>query len=115
MNNNMNIGGQEYIGERIITFDEKIPEWLRPRKGIPRMFENEIFERLSHVHPLTPHIIYLPVIAYMLYKASKIFQLYQIVPLFLFGTFIWTLMEYTLHRFIFHFTPKSEIGKKYIL
>jgi hypothetical protein len=90
----------------------EIPDWLRPRRGIPRMFENEILERLSHVHPITPHIIYVPVISYMLWKSFKLFEFSKIILLFFFGIFIWTIMEYTLHRFVFHFTPKSEIGKK---
>jgi sterol desaturase/sphingolipid hydroxylase (fatty acid hydroxylase superfamily) len=33
------------------------------------------------------------------------------VILFLSGLFIWTIAEYLLHRFVFHYEPKSEIGK----
>lgn len=30
------------------------------------------------------------------------------------GVFSWTLIEYGLHRFIFHYTARSEVGKKLI-
>lgn len=30
----------------------------------------------------------------------------------LLGFFLWTLLEYLLHRYIFHFKPKSRIGRK---
>jgi 4-hydroxysphinganine ceramide fatty acyl 2-hydroxylase len=31
---------------------------------------------------------------------------------FVFGLFLWTLTEYVLHRYLFHFEPKSAIGKR---
>ena len=34
-----------------------------------RMFESDFMEFFSHVHPVTPLVIYLPVIGYMLYVA----------------------------------------------
>ncbi|HMV35157.1 MAG TPA: fatty acid hydroxylase, partial [Turneriella sp.] len=34
-----------------------------------RMFENPLLERLSHVHPATPFVIYIPVIGVLLYFA----------------------------------------------
>lgn len=30
------------------------------------------------------------------------------------GIFSWTLIEYALHRFIFHYTPRSEFGRKFV-
>lgn len=30
------------------------------------------------------------------------------------GVFSWTLIEYGLHRFIFHYTARSEVGKKLV-
>jgi sterol desaturase/sphingolipid hydroxylase (fatty acid hydroxylase superfamily) len=34
------------------------------------------------------------------------------VFLFLAGAFVWTLTEYLLHRFAFHYEPRTEWGKK---
>ncbi len=78
-----------------------------------RMFKSNILEFFSHVHPSVPAIIYLPVVAYMLYKTTIIgVGLAYAFPLFVLGLFIWSLTEYTLHRFIFHFVPKSSWGKQ---
>lgn len=102
-------------GEEAVVFKSRsteLPDWLRPRKGIPRMFENPILEKLSHVHPATPLVIYVPIIIFMLYKSVKTFELKEIIPLFFSGLIIWTLMEYFLHRFVFHFQPKSQFGRR---
>ena len=30
----------------------------------------------------------------------------------LLGVFLWTLLEYVLHRFVFHFKPRSGLGRR---
>lgn len=79
-----------------------------------RMFDNDFLEFLSKVHPSVPVIIYLPVIFYFLYIAAVNPDLTNlaIFLLVLLGVAVWTLTEYSLHRFIFHYQPKSEFGEK---
>ena len=79
-----------------------------------RMFENDFLEAFSKVHFTVPLFIYLPVVSYFLYRSVVSYSLMfiTIFSLFILGTFVWTLTEYTLHRFIFHFVPSSEWGKK---
>ncbi len=79
-----------------------------------RMFENDFLESLSKVHFSVPLFIYIPVIAYFLYKAIVDYVLGAdtIISLIFVGLFVWTITEYTLHRFIFHFSAKSKFGKK---
>lgn len=79
-----------------------------------RMFENNFLEALSRVHFTVPLFIYLPVIGYFLYRAIAVFVLSatNIISMIIVGIFIWTITEYTLHRFIFHYSAKSEFGKK---
>lgn len=79
-----------------------------------RMFENNLLEALSRVHPSVPVIIYLPVIFYMLYLSIWISQLsvINLFALFVLGLIVWTLTEYTLHRFVFHYQPNSKFGEK---
>ncbi|MFO7526931.1 MAG: sterol desaturase family protein [Ignavibacteriaceae bacterium] len=79
-----------------------------------RMFENNFLETLSRVHPSVPVIIYLPVIFYMCYLSVWEHQLsvINILALVLLGIFVWTISEYTLHRFVFHYQPKSKFGEK---
>jgi sterol desaturase/sphingolipid hydroxylase (fatty acid hydroxylase superfamily) len=79
-----------------------------------RMFESDFLEALSRVHPAVPVILYLPIIIYLLYLAvvNPSLTTLAIMLLMLFGVLIWTLAEYTLHRFIFHYQPKTKFGEK---
>ena len=79
-----------------------------------RMFETDFMEFFSHVHPVTPLVIYLPVIGYMLHLAiaQRSLPVGAAAGLFALGLFIWTLVEYTMHRCVFHYQPRSGWGKK---
>ncbi|MGE5682388.1 MAG: sterol desaturase family protein [Bacillota bacterium] len=79
-----------------------------------RMFKNDFLEALSKVHPIVPVILYLPLIIYYLSLSFTIIRLsyVNILLLIFFGLIIWTFTEYALHRFVFHYTPKSKIGEK---
>jgi sterol desaturase/sphingolipid hydroxylase (fatty acid hydroxylase superfamily) len=39
-------------------------------------------------------------------------EIYLAAGIFILGFISWSLAEYILHRFVFHFEPKSEFGKK---
>ena len=68
-----------------------------------RMFGSDLLERLSHVHPAVPHLLYLPVITVALVLAVRAGQAPgQIVLLVLGGALVWSLLEYVIHRFLFH-------------
>lgn len=79
-----------------------------------RMFKSDFFEAFSKVHFTVPLYIYLPIIFYFLYRSIWSFELQflSIISLIIIGLFIWTLTEYTLHRFIFHFQPRSKFGQR---
>ena len=78
-----------------------------------RMFKSKWMEALSKVHFTIPLIIYIPVISFFVYKSFSIGILwYHIVLLYLLGIFIWSLTEYVLHRFIFHYQPKGKFGER---
>lgn len=79
-----------------------------------RMFKSDFMEFFSHVHPATPLVLYLPAIAYMLYAAIWRNQLpvVSVIGLFFIGVMIWTLLEYVIHRQIFHYQPTTSLGKK---
>jgi 4-hydroxysphinganine ceramide fatty acyl 2-hydroxylase len=78
-----------------------------------RMFKSDLLEFFSHVHPITPLVLYLPVVTYTLYVAiwREKLSILLIVTLFVFGWLIWTLLEYVIHRYVFHYAPKSRFGK----
>jgi sterol desaturase/sphingolipid hydroxylase (fatty acid hydroxylase superfamily) len=80
-----------------------------------RMFDSDLMESLSRVHPATPLLIYVPLIAGSLYFAhSRMqFSILALTELFVLGLAIWTLLEYIIHRYIFHYEPSSRAGKQF--
>src|SRR5260370_22996964 len=76
------------------------------------MFESRFMELFSHVHPITPVILYVPPVVYMLYRAlvSGKMSISIVFVLFVFGVLIWTLLEYIVHRSVFHYDPTSRAG-----
>lgn len=79
-----------------------------------RMFKSDFMEFFSRVHYTVPLYVYVPVILVFMYLSLFTYQVSVINNLVLFigGIAAWTLAEYLLHRFIFHYKAKSEFGKK---
>jgi 4-hydroxysphinganine ceramide fatty acyl 2-hydroxylase len=88
-------------------------QYISTKNESVRMFKSDLLEFFSHVHPITPLVLYLPVVAYSLYFAVWHEELPSvlIVALFVVGWLIWTLLEYVIHRFVFHYEPKTRLGK----
>src|SRR5262245_52704913 len=79
-----------------------------------RMFDSDFMEFFSRVHPAVPMILYLPVVGFMIYVALWRQELPMLVVagFFLLGILLWTLSEYLIHRYIFHYQPKTRVGKR---
>ena len=79
-----------------------------------RMFESDFMEFFSRVHPVIPLALYLPVVGYMLYVSlwRQHLSFVAVAALFLLGILLWTLIEYLIHRYIFHYEPKTRWGKQ---
>ncbi len=76
-----------------------------------RMFKSNWMESLSKVHYSVPLFIYVPVIFYFTIRTLQGgISLSSFALFYLLGLAIWTATEYILHRFIFHFVPKSKWG-----
>jgi len=77
------------------------------------LFENKFLDKVTYVHPSVPVVLYLPVISIFVYRAfaETSLSVTSIVLLFFAGMLFWTLTEYTLHRYVFHFHPESALGK----
>lgn len=68
------------------------------------MFERRWMERLSHVHPATPFVFWLPVLVWPAVRAARSgIGAPAIATLAAAGALLWTLLEYLIHRFVFHF------------
>jgi dihydroceramide fatty acyl 2-hydroxylase len=82
---------------------------MRTRGARLRLFEHDALERLSHVHPLTPLIVWMPLAAWLLWRAFAVHHLGSgvVAALAVAGLVTWSLTEYAMHRFVFHLAPAS--------
>jgi len=91
------------------------PKLDRPRRGSPRMFTIDWVEKyFSRVRPWHVIAIWVPFSLFCLYRAAQGLSLGGLAWHFAVGLFTWTLLEYVLHRFVFHFEPDpaSEFQKE---
>ncbi len=79
-----------------------------------RMFEKDWMEVFSKVHFSVPLILYVPTTLYFLYRGIFMYNLGVIAMIgwFIVGYLIWSITEYLLHRFVFHYEPKSKWGQR---
>lgn len=81
-----------------------------------RLFKSDFLEFFTHISPVTIVVVWVPVAAFLmvysiLTATGPGFPWY--IPLgALLGLFLWTLAEYTLHRFLFHYKPKTERAER---
>jgi sterol desaturase/sphingolipid hydroxylase (fatty acid hydroxylase superfamily) len=85
-------------------------------KGQAKLFSNRHLEYLTKTHPSVIWGMYLPVIGFMVYYSftAAELSLVQTAAAFFAGIFFWTLFEYMIHRFAFHFLAKSEKAKRVV-
>ena len=78
------------------------------------MFESNFLEFFSKIHWTAPLWLFVPVIVAFYYFALTTFQFTtgEILVRTLLGLFVWTITEYSMHRWVFHFHAKSESMKK---
>lgn len=79
-----------------------------------QMFESPILNKLSRVHWTMPLFVWVPVVFFCFYQSLFVFEtsLLDFLMYLVLGFGIWTISEYILHRFVFHYHPTSELGKK---
>ena len=78
-----------------------------------KMFRSDFLEKFSKVHFSVPLFIFIPTILFFIYKAFAAgIGFISFGLFFIIGLAVWTSTEYIMHRFIFHYHPTSEFGKK---
>ena len=88
------------------------------RKGKPaetcRMFESDFIEWFSRIHPITPFVAWLPVVGVVLYRSVSRHDLalFGVAGFFALGVLAWTLSEYVLHRYVFHWRKDTPRGRR---
>lgn len=76
------------------------------------LFKNSFLEYFSHIHPVTPVVVYVPVILFCAYFGFQRVPVVNGILAYAGGVLLWTLTEYVIHRWAFHYEPKSATGKK---
>ena len=85
--------------------------------GAPiRLFPSDTLEFFTHVHPAVVPVVWVPVAAAFLVPgiglARAAGHAYSVTPALAAGLLLWTAAEYCLHRFIFHYRPHTDLGKR---
>lgn len=91
-----------------------IKKFVSNKDESPVIFQNPLFEKLSKVYWFVPLLIYTPIISFLIITniPNSKNGLISAVVYVIFGLIFWTLTEYLLHRFVFHYHPRSNIGKR---
>lgn len=91
----------------------RIPQHLAPQRGEITLFTNKILERLSRISPQTVLAVYLPMIVFSIWNSFTVgVGVTEFGLLILSGIFFWTLFEYVLHRYVFHFFPEGKFQER---
>ena len=79
-----------------------------------RMFDKDWMEAMSKVHWSIPMVLFTPVVIWSIYSGITTFEytFIRFFGIFMLGLLVWTITEYVMHRFVFHFEPKSKFGQR---
>jgi len=94
---------------------KKIGRLDRPdNSGSAQLFTNPVLERMSRTHISIPIALFLGVGLYSFYIgiSTTSMSFLEATALFLGGYFIFTLVEYLLHRYLYHMIPDTKFKDK---
>ena len=105
----------------LLDFTAEVHELADGRIDLPKgkdrpiriqVYKNAFLEKwFAQAHPITPGIWFGWIVVYGLYVALAELTWWKGLLAFGAGMLITSLIEYCLHRFAFHFKPKSESGR----
>jgi sterol desaturase/sphingolipid hydroxylase (fatty acid hydroxylase superfamily) len=77
-----------------------------------RLFKSDYLEFFTHIHPAVVLLLFVPVVIFFLARALIQAPVAAVFMVYAAGIFIWSLSEYLLHRFVFHFEPTQPWLKR---
>jgi len=88
-----------------------LPIDTNPNSEPIRLFESDFLEFFTHISPVAIMVLWVPAIIILLVfsiltASSPTFPWHIPVGIVL-GLSLWTFAEYTLHRFLFHYQPRT--------
>ena len=93
------------------------PRPAKPQRGSPQLFKSPWVDKyFSRIRPWHVLALWAPVTLYLCYRALH--QGARILPaigVLLAGVLTWTLIEYLLHRFVFHYEPGDKKWKQELM
>ncbi|PSS29014.1 Dihydroceramide fatty acyl 2-hydroxylase [Actinidia chinensis var. chinensis] len=96
-----------HLGE---DYEEWVHQPIVSKEG-PRLFESDIMEFFTRTVWWLIPVIWLPVVYWFVSEAVQMgVPCPQIAASMVGGVFVWTLLEYSLHRFLFHIRTTSYWG-----
>lgn len=88
---------------------------MRESPSSPRMFRNDILDFFSRSPWWSAPVIWLPIASFLFWEGRKLEDAPPLtlgIVTALCGLLSWTLSEYVLHRFVFHWQGKSYVAKQ---
>jgi sterol desaturase/sphingolipid hydroxylase (fatty acid hydroxylase superfamily) len=83
-----------------------------------RLFKSDFLEFFSHISPVTVTVIWLPLAVHFLVRAVVDWTVpafpWHVLLGFVLGLLLWTISEYLLHRFVFHFNAKGKTMQRIV-
>lgn len=81
-----------------------------------RLFKSDFMEFFTHITPLAVVILWLPITVFIFIRGivflPESVSIWVAPAGFIAGLFFWTLAEYLLHRFVFHYKPRTPTQEK---
>lgn len=84
-------------------------------KGSARLFKNPVLEALTRTNPYITIFTYVPLLLIVFYLGVTEFSIPVTTALLisLSATFIWTLVEYLMHRYVYHFVNENKYVQRF--
>ena len=78
------------------------------------MFESDLLERFSRINPITVFVVWVPIVIALLARswAGHDLSILRTGGLVAVGLLTWTLCEYVLHRYVFHWAGDTTRGRR---
>lgn len=88
-------------------------ERTRKLAASPALFQSRFVDFFSRIHPAVPAIMFVPmIVAAVWLGADQGYSAGELALLVLGGLAFWTLLEYWLHRLVFHWEPDHAFGSR---
>lgn len=84
-------------------------------RGKARLFDNPVLESLTRTNPYITFFTYVPLMLIIFYLGMEYFGIsfQQALLVSVAALFIWTLVEYLMHRYVYHFINENKWVQKF--